>query len=62
VTKTTGIIVGVSAHKTNIHDSKTLQAVLTNDSSNRETTIAEATEGLKMLRERSSKDKPPLNQ
>ncbi len=41
-TKTTGIIVGVSAHKTNIHDSKTLQAVLGNATSNRQTPIAEA--------------------
>ena len=41
-TKTTGIIVGVSAHKTNIHDSKTLEAVLGNATSNRQTPIAEA--------------------
>ena len=41
-TKTTGIIVGVSAHKTNIHDSKTLQAVLTNATNNRNISIAEA--------------------
>jgi len=41
-TKTTSIIVGVSAHKTNIHDSKTLQAVLTNATNNRKTSIAEA--------------------
>ena len=41
-TKTTGIIVGVSAHKTNIHDSKTLQAVLTNATNNRNIPIAEA--------------------
>ncbi len=41
-TKTTGIIVGVCAHKTNIHDSKTLQAVLGNATSNRQTPIAEA--------------------
>ncbi len=41
-TKTTGIIVGVSAHKTNIHDSKTLDAVLGNASSNRKTPISEA--------------------
>jgi len=41
-TKTTCIIVGVSAHQTNIHDSKTLQAVLTNATSNRQTPITEA--------------------
>ena len=33
-TKTSGIIVGVSAHKTNIHDSKTLDLVLSNAVSN----------------------------
>jgi IS5 family transposase len=33
-TKTTNIIVGVSAHKTNIHDSKTLAMVLCNAASN----------------------------
>ncbi len=33
-TKTSGIIVGVSAHKTNIHDSKTLDEVLGNAVSN----------------------------
>ena len=39
---TTGIIVGVSAHQTNIHDSKTLPAVLGNATSNRNTPIDEA--------------------
>ncbi len=33
-TKTTSIIIGVSAHKTNIHDSKTLDEVLANAISN----------------------------
>lgn len=33
-TKKSGIIVGVSAHKTNIHDSKTLNAVLSNTVTN----------------------------
>lgn len=42
ITKTTGIIVGVAAHQTNIHDSKTLQEVLTNATANRTTPIAEA--------------------
>lgn len=41
-TKNSGIIVGVSAHKTNIHDSKTLQEVLSNATNNRSTPIAEA--------------------
>ncbi len=42
ITKESGIIVGVAAHKTNIHDSKTLQEVLTNGSNNRTTPIIEA--------------------
>ena len=42
ITKDSGIIVGVVAHKTNIHDSKTLQEVLTNTTSNRTTPIIEA--------------------
>lgn len=42
ITKDSGIIVGVAAHKTNIHDSKTLQEVLTNASNNRTTPIIEA--------------------
>ena len=41
-TKDTGIIVGVAAHQTNIHDSKTLQEVLKNATNNRTTPIAEA--------------------
>jgi len=41
-TKDSGIIVGVVAHKTNIHDSKTLKEVLTNATNNRSTPIAEA--------------------
>ncbi len=41
-TKDSGIIVGVAAHKTNIHDSKTLQEVLTNATNHRSTPIAEA--------------------
>jgi len=41
-TKDSGIIVGVAAHQTNIHDSKTLQEVLTNATNNRSTPIAEA--------------------
>lgn len=41
-TKDSGIIVGVSAHQTNIHDSKTLQAVLSNATKNRKTPITEA--------------------
>jgi IS5 family transposase len=41
-TKDTGIIVGVAAHQTNIHDSKTLQEVLINATNNRTTPIAEA--------------------
>ena len=41
-TKDTCIIVGVAAHQTNIHDSKTLQEVLTNATNNRSTPIAEA--------------------
>jgi len=41
-TKDTGIIVGVAAHKTNIHDSKTLQEVLENATSNRRLPIMEA--------------------
>lgn len=42
ITKTTGIIVGVAAHKTNIHDSKTLQEVLINATTNRTSPIKEA--------------------
>ena len=34
ITKSTGIIVGAVAHKTNIHDSKTLQSVLENTTKN----------------------------
>ena len=41
-TKDTCIIVGVAAHQTNIHDSKTLKEVLTNATNNRSTPIAEA--------------------
>ena len=41
-TKNTGIIVGVAAHQTNIHDSKTLKEVLTNATNNRTTPISEA--------------------
>ena len=41
-TKDSCIIVGVSAHKTNIHDSKTLQEVLTNATDNRTAPITEA--------------------
>ena len=41
-TKDSCIIVGVSAHKTNIHDSKTLQEVLTNATDNRTVAITEA--------------------
>lgn len=41
-TKDSGIIVGVAAHQTNIHDSKTLQEVLINATNNRSTPIAEA--------------------
>jgi IS5 family transposase len=41
-TKQSGIIIGVVAHKTNIHDSKTLQEVLTKASQNREKPIKEA--------------------
>jgi len=41
-TKESGIVVGVSAHQTNIHDSKTLQEVLTNATNNRSTPITEA--------------------
>ena len=41
-TKDSGIIVGVASHKTNIHDSKTLQEVLTNATNNRSTPIDEA--------------------
>ena len=41
-TKDSCIIVGVAAHKTNIHDSKTLLEVLTNTTNNRTVPIAEA--------------------
>jgi IS5 family transposase len=41
-TKDSCIIVGVSAHKTNIHDSKTLQKVLKNATDNRTAPITEA--------------------
>ncbi|MEA3330527.1 MAG: transposase, partial [Campylobacterota bacterium] len=41
-TKNSGIIVGVCAHQTNIHDSKTLKEVLTNATNNRTTPITEA--------------------
>ena len=41
-TKDSCIIVGVSAHKTNIHDNKTLQEVLTNATDNRIVAITEA--------------------
>lgn len=41
ITKNTGIIVGVAAHKINIHDSKTLQEVLTNTTNNRTTPVIE---------------------
>lgn len=41
-TKDSCIIVGVAAHKTNIHDSKTLQEVLTNATNNRTVPITEA--------------------
>jgi len=41
-TKESCIIVGVAAHKTNIHDSKTLEEVLTNATENRTMPIAEA--------------------
>jgi len=41
-TKDSGIIVGVGAHKTNIHDSKTLDEVLTNAINNRTLPIVEA--------------------
>ena len=41
-TKKSGIIIGVTAHKTNIHDSKTLQEVLTNAINTTNTPIAEA--------------------
>ena len=41
-TKQSGIIIGVVAHKTNIHDSKTLQEVLTKASQNRKKPIKEA--------------------
>lgn len=41
-TKESGIIVGVAAHKTNMHDSKTLEDVLANATQTRTTPIAEA--------------------
>jgi len=41
-TKESGIIVGVAAHKVNIHDSKTLPSVLDNVHKNRETPVSEA--------------------
>ena len=41
-TKDSCIIVGIAAHKTNIHDSKTLQEVLTNATDNRTVPITEA--------------------
>ena len=42
VTKTSGVIVGVAAHKENIHDSKTLESVLNNVHKNRFTPVEEA--------------------
>ena len=41
-TKDSGIIIGVAAHKINEHDSKTLEAALTNANKNRTTHIKEA--------------------
>jgi len=41
-TKASGIIVGVAAHKENIHDSKTLPSVLDNVHKNRSTPVEEA--------------------
>ena len=42
ITKTSNVIVGVSSHKENIHDSKTLNEILINASNNRTTPIKEA--------------------
>ncbi len=42
ITKTSAIIVGVAAHKENIHDSKTLESVLDNVHKNRSTPVEEA--------------------
>jgi len=42
MTKTSGIIVGVAAHKENIHDSKTLVSVLDNVHKNRSIPVEEA--------------------
>jgi IS5 family transposase len=41
-TKQSGVIVGVAAHETNEHDSKTLEAALTSANANRKTPIAKA--------------------
>jgi IS5 family transposase len=41
-TKQSGVIVGVAAHETNEHDSKTLEAALTSANANRKRPIAKA--------------------